>query len=168
MKRFVLFSSTLLLLCFVLFILPVSAQTKEQKKAEQALVQYLNKLCKTNTVNQLSIDMGTIVEPYSIKNKLLSVVRKYKSDDGGSIFYLRTSIPVSAIDDVFYDYYVGFVGSTTTSVSDELMNQQSPGKTTTKHLMHVTPVDNSDQGPIVQEKLIQLVNKVQTAYSKSR
>ena len=79
MNPFVPTSSTLLLF-LLLFTLPVSAQTKQQQKAEKALVQYLNNLCKKYTENQLSIDMGTIVQPYNIQNGTLSVVRKYKSE----------------------------------------------------------------------------------------
>lgn len=167
MKR--LASSSTLLLCILLFTTSIAAQTKQQVKAEKELVQYLNTICKKHTENQLSIEMGTIVQPYSIKNRILTVVRKYKSEYDISIFYVRTLVPISAIDDVFYDYYVGFVGSTETSVTDELMtNPVSTGKTSTKQLMHIAPVGDNDQGPMVQEKLIQLVNKLQNAYSKSR
>lgn len=167
MKRLV--SSSTLLLCFLLFTQSIVAQTKQQAKAEKELVEYLNSICKKHTENEMSIDMGTIVQPYSIKNGILSVVRKYISDNDGSTFYVRTSVAIKAIDDVFYDYYIGFVGNTETSVTDELMNNpDAPGKTSTKHLMHIAPVGDNDQGPIVQEKLIQLINNVQTAYSKSR
>lgn len=167
MKLFIVSFSTLLL-C-LLFTRPVVAQSKQQMKAEKALVDYLNSICKTHTENQLSIDMGTIVQPYSIKNGILSVLRKYKSDNDGSVFYVRTSVNIKAIDDVFYDYYVGFVGSTETSISEQLMNKlTTPGTISTRQLTHIAPVGDNDQGPVVQEKLIQLLNNLQTAYSKSR
>jgi hypothetical protein len=164
-----LFASSTLLLCLLLFTQTIIAQTKQQVKAEKDLVQYLNNICKTHTENEMPIDMGTIVQPYSIKNGTLTVMRKYKSGNDSSVFYVRTSVIISSIHDVFYDYYVGFVGSTETSVTDELLtNPNSTGTTSTKHLMHITPVSNNDQGPLVQEKLIQLVNNLHTAYNKSR
>lgn len=169
MKLFVLSSFTILL-ALLLFTIPVSAQTKEQKKAEQTLVQYLNKLCKTYTINELSIDMGTIVEPYSIKNGTLSVVRKYRSETDSSIFFVRTSVTITSIEDVFYDYYVGFVGNNNSSVTEEKTNnlQTTFEKAGTINLLHVAPIDTSDDGPVVQTKLLQLVKDLQAAYSGSK
>lgn len=169
MKLFASCSSTLLL-CLLLFTLPVSAQSNQQKKAEKALVQYLNKLFKTYTENQLSIDMGTIVQPYSIQNGTLSVVRKYKSETDSSVFFVRTSVAISNIKDVFYDYYVGFVGNNKSSVTEERTNnlQTTFEKISTMYLMHVAPIDNSDDGPVVQTKLLQLVKDVQAAYNSSK
>ena len=163
-----LVSSFAFVLCLS-FTQSVIAQTKQQLKAEKELVQYLNKICKTYTENQLSIDMGTIVQPYTIKDGMLAVVRKYKSDVDSSVFYMRTSVAIRAINDVFYDYYIGFVGNTETSVTDELMNKlNTPGTISTTHIIHIAPVGDNDNGPIVQEKLKKLVNNVQAAYNKSR
>jgi hypothetical protein len=163
MKLFVSCFSTLLL-CLLLFTLPVSAQSNQQKKVEKALVQYLNKLCNRYTENQLSIDMGTIVQPYNIQNGILSVVRKYKSETDSSVFFVRTSVAITAIEDVFYDYYVGLVGNNKASVTEEkTTNMQLVfEKAGTIHLMHVAPI--GDDGPVVQAKLLQLVKDVQAAH----
>jgi hypothetical protein len=163
MKLFVSCFSTLLL-CLLLFTLPVSAQSNQQKKVEKALVQYLNKLCNRYTENQLSIDMGTIVQPYNIQNGILSVVRKYKSETDSPVFFVRTSVAITAIEDVFYDYYVGLVGNNNASVTEEKTTniQLAFEKAGTIHLMHVAPI--GDDGPVVQAKLLQFVKDVQAAH----
>lgn len=168
--RFSLPPSCSLLLCLLLFTLSATAQTKQQQKAEKTLVQYLNDLCKKYTENQLSIDMGTIIQPYSIKHGKLSVVRKYRSEIDSSVFFVRTSIAITTIKDVFYDYYVGFVADNKSSITEEKTSnlQVAYEKTGTTHLMHIAPIDNSDDGPFVQAKLLKLVNDVQIAYGASR
>lgn len=165
-----LLSLSALLLSLLLFIQPAISQTKQQLKAEKELVQYLNTICKTHTANQLSIDMGNIVHPYDIKDGILSVVRKYKMQDDSSIVFIRTSVAISNIEAVFYDYYVGFEAANKSSVTEE--RAINPNGTFEKagstELMHVAPIDNSDEGPAVQEKLMQLVNNVKAIYNKSR
>ncbi len=97
-------------------------------------------------------------------------MRKYKSETDSSVFFVRTSVAISNIKDVFYDYYVGFVANNKSSVAEERTNnlQTTFEKMSTMYLMHVAPIDNSDDGPMVQTKLVQLVKDVQSAYNSSK
>lgn len=162
-----LLSSFAFMLCLS-FTQSVIAQTKQQLKAEKELVQYLNMICKTHTENQLTIDMGIIVGPYKIKSGVLSVVRKYISQTDSSDVFVRTSVAITAIEDVFYDYYVGFETPGSTSVKEEraITLTGTFERAGSIELMHIAPIDNSDEGPVVQKKLMQLVNNVKAAYSK--
>ena len=42
---------------------------KAAQKAEQALVNYLNKLCSDFTVNEMYVELGTIQKPFTSGNK---------------------------------------------------------------------------------------------------
>ena len=151
-----------------LFTTAANSQTNaQQQKAERALLSYLHKLCKEYTTNEMSIELGTIYQPYTINNGILSVVRKHQNEnDKSSPFFVRTSIAISAIEDVFFDYYIGFVGINKQSVKEE--NSDSPVLeftiTGTMHLMHIAPVGDGDQGYAVQTKLLKLVTDLKKLY----
>ena len=68
--------------CLFLFTWAANSQTNaQQQKAEKALLSYLHKLCKEYTTNEMSIELGTIDQPYTINNGILSVVRKHQTEN---------------------------------------------------------------------------------------
>ena len=151
-----------------LICLPATAQSNgKTQKAEKALVNYLNKLCKEYSTNEMAIELGTIQQPYSINNGILSVVRKHANEnDQAAPFFVKNSIAITEIEDVFFDYYIGFVGINKQSVKEE--KSDSPvlqfTSTGTMHLMHIAPVGDGDQGYAVQTKLLKLVTDLKKLY----
>ena len=154
--------------CLFLFTTAATSQTKtQQQKAEKALLSYLHKLCKEYTTNEMSIELGTIHQPYTINNGILSVVRKHQNESNPAVpFFVKTSIAISAIEDVFLDYYIGFAGVNNQSVKEEKSDSSifRFTSTGTMNLMHIAPVGDGDHGYAVQTKLLKLVTDLKKLY----
>lgn len=153
-----------------LFTTAANSQTNaQQQKAERALLSYLHKLCKEYTTNEMSIELGTIHQPYTINNGILSVVRKHQNENDPA-FFVKTSIAISAIEDVFFDYYIGFVGVNNQSVKEEKSDNPTLSfvSVDTMNLLHVAPVGDGEQGYAIQTKLLELVVHLKKLYNADK
>ena len=155
-----------------LFTTAANSQTNaQQQKAERALLSYLHKLCKEYTTNEMSIELGTIHQPYTINNGILSVVRKHQNENDPAVpFFVKTSIAISAIEDVFFDYYIGFVGVNNQSVKEEKSDNLTLSFVSvgTMNLLHVAPVGDGEQGYAIQTKLLELVVHLKKLYNADK
>ncbi|MEJ8818851.1 hypothetical protein [Lacibacter sp. H407] len=170
--KLILRSVCMIIVSTLLFQLSANAQSSSKtQKAEKALVNYLNTLCKEYLTNEMGIELGTIQQLYTINNGTLSVVRKHANEnDQTAIFFVKTSISITEIEDVFFDYYIGFVGINNQSVKEE--KSDSPDlrfmNIGTMHLMHIAPVGDGDHGYAVQTKLLKLVADLKKLYKADK
>ncbi|RXK58113.1 hypothetical protein ESA94_19065 [Lacibacter luteus] len=157
-------------LLFTFFLLTAYTQTpaknKQQQKAEQALLKYLHKLCTDFTKNEMPIELGTITKPFRIEQESLVLVRRFETDS--AVLFQKYIMPVSEITDVFFDYYIGFEGTSYQSVSTAIAkgNEQQYNKSNSLLLLHVAPVGDIEEGYTIQTKLLSLVKALQEAYKK--
>lgn len=156
------------LIIFVLLSFPVFSQLKtenpKKKKAEKALLTYVNKLCKDFTDNQLPVDLGIIVTPFAINDGVLSVVRKFRDEEDSTKTYLvRYSVDMHKLSTVFYDYYVGFVSDGDWIKMETALDSQSdfvPDNST--NMLYVAPLGDGEYGVKIKNKLEQLLQKAQS------
>lgn len=161
------------LIIFALLSFPVFSQKKTQdpkkKKAEKALVDYVNKLCKDFTDNQLPVDMGTIVTPFAINDGVLSIVRKFRDEeDSTKTYQVRYSVDIDKLNTVFYDYYVGFV-----SEGDWIKTETAPDSQSGfvpdvngANMLYIAPLGDGEHGVKITNKLEQLLRKAQSQGSQ--
>jgi hypothetical protein len=170
MKQFLISAFMIICSCSIGSIHATAQTNHKVQKAEKALLNYLHAVCKKYTTNEMGIDLGSIHQAYTIHNGSLSVVRKHQDEtDAANSFFVKTSIAISEIEDVFYDYYIGFVGRSKQSVKEEKSNQPAQGYTSSGylHLMHIAPVGDGEHGYDVQKKLLELVRNLKQLYATS-
>jgi hypothetical protein len=148
-----------------------NTQTKQNnksvQKAEQALVNYLNKLCSDYTVNEMYVELGSVQKPFYIRQQTLCITRRIPDSETTSLI-IQYKMPVTEIADVFFDYYIGLQGINEASVTTETSNVADdpfpkPGN---QMLLHVAPVGDGIAGYDIQTKLRSLVKTLQEAYRK--
>lgn len=140
---------------------------KASQKAEQALVNYLNKLCSDYTVNEMYIELGTIQKPFYIRQQTLYVTRRI-SESENSVVFVQYKMPVAEIADVFFDYYIGLQGINEASVLTETSNSLNDPfpKQSNQLLLHVAPVGDTEEGFTIKAKLLSLVKALQQTYKQ--
>ncbi len=140
---------------------------KASQKAEQALVNYLNKLCSDYTVNDMHIELGAIQKPFYIRQQTLYLTRRIPESET-SVLFVQYKMPVAEIADVFFDYYIGLQGINEASVLTEtsnVLNDPFP-KQGNQILLHVAPVGDSEEGFAIKAKLLSLVKALQQTYKQ--
>ncbi len=147
-------------------------QTKQSikavQKAEQALVNYLNKLCSDNTVNEMYVELGMVQKPFYIKQQTLYITRRIP-DSETTARIVQYKMPVAEIADVFFDYYIGLQGvneasvitETSTSADDPFPIQGN------QVLLHIAPIGDVPEGYTIQTKLRSLIKVLQDLYKNN-
>ncbi len=147
-------------------------QTKQNnkaiQKAEQALVNYLNKLCSDYTVNEMYIELGTIQKPFYIKQQTLFLSRRIPDSETTALI-THYKMPIAEIADVFFDYYIGLQGMNEAAVTTETSNSADDPfpKQGNQMLLHIAPVGDVPAGYDIQTKLRSLVKALQEAYKNN-
>lgn len=148
-----------------------NTQTKQNnkaaQKAEQALVNYLNKLCSDYTVNDMYVELGTVKKPFYIRQQTLYITRRIPESETTSLT-IQYKMPVAEIADVFFDYYIGLQGINEASVITETSNITDDPfpKQGNQILLHIAPVGDGTAGYDIQSKLRSLVKTLQATYTK--
>ncbi len=138
---------------------------KAAQKAEQALVNYLNKLCSDFTVNEMYVELGTLQKPFYIRQQTLYVTRRVPTSETSALM-VHYKMPVAEIADVFFDYYIGLQGINEASVLTETSNTADDPfpKQGNQILLHVAPIGDVTDGYNIQTKLRLLIRELQEVY----
>ena len=162
-----LFLSILLTCFFIAAYTQTKQSNKAVQKAEQALVNYLNKLCSDYTVNDMYVELGTVQKPFYIRQQILYITRRIPESET-SVYTVHYKMPVAEIADVFFDYYIGLQGINEASVLTETSNSAEDPfpKQGNQMLLHVAPVGDVPEAFNIQTKLRSLVKALQQSYKQ--
>lgn len=146
----------------------IKQSNKAAQKAEQALVNYLNKLCSDYTVNEMYVELGTIQKPFYIRQQTLYLTRRIPESET-SVLIVQYKMPIAEIADVFFDYYIGLQGINEASVLTETSNTLNDPfpKQGNQILLHVAPVGDTEEGFAIKAKLLSLVKALQEVYKNN-
>lgn len=141
---------------------------KTSQKAEQALVNYLNKLCSDYTVNEMYVELGTLQKSFYIRQQTLYLTRRIPESET-SVLIVQYKMPIAEIADVFFDYYIGLQGINEASVFTETSNTLNDPfpKQGNQILLHVAPVGDTEEGFAIKAKLLSLVKALQEVYKNN-
>lgn len=141
---------------------------KAAQKAEQALVNFLNKLCSDYTVNEMYVELGTVQKPFYIRQQTLYLTRRIPESET-SVLIVQYKMPIAEIADVFFDYYIGLQGINEASVLTETSNTLNDPfpKQGNQILLHVAPVGDTEEGFAIKAKLLSLVKALQEVYKNN-
>ena len=162
-----LFISILLTCFFITAYTQTKQSNKATQKTEQALVNYLNKLCSDYTINEMYVELGSVQKPFYIRQKTLYITRRIPESET-TVSIVQYKMPIAEIADVFFDYYIGLQGINEASVLTETSNAADDPfpKQGNQMLLHVAPVGDGTAGYDIQTKLRSLVKALQQIYKQ--